>query len=70
MKALLIPGQSQYLVTLEKQNASLQTELIDLRQKRKEADVAERTAKDVERRLRDEVRILEDQLERARRDME
>jgi mitotic spindle assembly checkpoint protein MAD1 len=63
-------GQAQYLVSLERNHAALKTEMIDLRQKRKETDANERATKDVERALRDEIRSLQEQLDRARRDME
>lgn len=63
-------GQAQYLVTLERNHAALQTEMIDLRQRRKETEANERASKDVERALREEIRTLQDQLDRSRRDME
>ena len=63
-------GQAQHLVTLERNHAALQTEVLDLRQKKKETEANERASKDVERALRDEIRTLQLQLERARRDME
>jgi mitotic spindle assembly checkpoint protein MAD1 len=48
----------------------MQSEVIELRQKKKEADAAERASKDVERALQDDIRELQDQLDRSRRDME
>jgi mitotic spindle assembly checkpoint protein MAD1 len=63
-------GQAQHLVHLERNHAAMQTEVLDLRQKRKDADAAERAQRDIERALRDEIRELHDQLERSRRDME
>ena len=63
-------GQATHLVTLQRDHAILKNEVVDLRQKKKEADAMERAAKDVERVLRDEIRMLQEQLERSRRDME
>ena len=65
-----VSGQAQYLVSLERNHAGLQTEMLDLRQKRKDAEANERASKEVERALRDENRTLQEQLDRARRDME
>ena len=63
-------GQSQHLSLLEKKSTGLQIEVTELRQRKKEYEANERAAKDVERALRDDVRMLHDQLDRARREME
>ncbi|ORY21331.1 spindle assembly checkpoint component Mad1 [Naematelia encephala] len=62
--------QSQHLATLDRNHASLQSEVIELRQKCREADAADRAAKEIERTLKEQIRTLELQLERARRDMD
>ncbi|WVR04777.1 hypothetical protein IAU60_001789 [Kwoniella sp. DSM 27419] len=62
--------QSLSLATIYRENESLKTEVTDLRQKRKEVDSVERAFRDVERSLKDEIRVLQEQLERARRDMD
>jgi hypothetical protein len=67
---LIASGQSGVLQTLERNHSAMQTEVLELRQKKKEAEAAERVHKDVERALRDDIRALQDQLERSRRDME
>jgi mitotic spindle assembly checkpoint protein MAD1 len=64
------PGQSQHLVSQDKTNAALLIEVAELRAKRKEAEGNERMAKEMERQLREEIRVLHDQVERARRDFE
>ena len=69
-EGLLCIGQALHLGTLERNHASLLTEVSDLRQKRKDADANERAQKDVERALRDEIRSLQELLDRSRRDME
>ncbi|WWD21649.1 hypothetical protein CI109_106135 [Kwoniella shandongensis] len=62
--------QSTSLATFWRENENLKTEVNELRQKKKEVEAVERAAKEVERSLKDEIRILQDQLERARRDMD
>ncbi|WOO77161.1 Spindle assembly checkpoint component mad1 [Vanrija pseudolonga] len=62
--------QSQNLVSLQHANDSLQAELVDLRRWKKDADAHDRVAKDTERTLKDEVRSLHEQLERARREVD
>ena len=63
-------GQSGNLSALQDKVRSYETELHDLRQHKKDVDAQERTRKEVERSLREQIHTLQDQLERARRDME
>ncbi len=63
-------GQSTTLSMLGSQNALLRDEVNDLRIKYKSAEAAERAAKIVQKELKNEIRSLQDQLERARHDME
>lgn len=58
------------LQTLERNHSAMQTEVLELRQRKKEAEAAERHHKEIERALRDDIRELQDQLDRSRRDME
>lgn len=63
-------GQAQNVVALQKSNDELQSEVSDLRRFKKEAESTDRSSKDLERSLRAEVRSLNEQLERARREVE
>ena len=63
-------GQGQTLSSLRKDNASLKAELHEVRQKRKEMEAAERAWKDAEYALKEEVKTLQELLDRSRRDME
>ncbi|WVF69623.1 hypothetical protein IAT40_004401 [Kwoniella sp. CBS 6097] len=65
-----VKRQSLSLATIYRENETLKSEVIELRQKKKEVDAVERTAMDVQRSLKDEIRVLQEQLERARRDMD
>ncbi|WWC68115.1 uncharacterized protein I206_102036 [Kwoniella pini CBS 10737] len=65
-----VKRQSLSLATIYRENESLKSEVVELRQKKKESDASERASKDVERSLKDEIRTLQEQLERARRDMD
>ncbi|WWC59638.1 uncharacterized protein I303_102197 [Kwoniella dejecticola CBS 10117] len=65
-----VKRQSLSLATIYRENESLKSEVIELRQRKKESDANERASKDVERSLKDEIRTLQEQLERARRDMD
>jgi mitotic spindle assembly checkpoint protein MAD1 len=62
--------QSQQYSGYQVRISQLELEVTDLRQKKKEADVAERASKDVEWGLREEIRTLQSQLERSQREME
>jgi hypothetical protein len=64
------PGQSQQFVHHQKETNALKAEVTTLRQAKKEAEARERTHKDVERELRDQVGLLMDQLSRSQRDVE
>lgn len=66
----LTSGQSQYLSSLKENHSALQSEVVELRQRKKEYEANDRAARDIERKLRDEIKTLQDQLYRARQDME
>ena len=55
---------------MKENHSALQNEVVELRQKKKEYEANDRSARDIERKLRDEVKTLQDQLYRARQDME
>ncbi|WWC86741.1 uncharacterized protein L201_001619 [Kwoniella dendrophila CBS 6074] len=65
-----VKRQSLNMATIYRENESLKSEVVELRQKRKESEVAERKAKLDEKELKDQIRILQEQLERSRRDMD
>ncbi|WRT64613.1 uncharacterized protein IL334_001546 [Kwoniella shivajii] len=65
-----VKRQSLSLATIYRENESLKSEVADLRQKKKESDASDRASKEAERSLKDEIRIMQEQLERARRDMD
>ncbi|OCF45761.1 mitotic spindle assembly checkpoint protein MAD1 [Kwoniella heveanensis CBS 569] len=65
-----VKRQSLSLATIYRENESLKAEVVELRQKKKEVDAVERSAMDAQRSLKDEIRVLQEQLERARRDMD
>lgn len=63
-------GQSQNLVSLQQNHDALKSEVYELRKVKKEAETNERNFKEAERVLRDEVRYLHIELERARHEVE
>lgn len=57
-------------MTLQKSNDELQSEVSELRRFRKETEATEHSKRDLERSLRAEIRSLNEQMERARREVE
>ncbi|WVQ75806.1 hypothetical protein IAR50_005439 [Cryptococcus sp. DSM 104548] len=65
-----VKRQSLNLSTIYRANETLKSELLELRSHRKTLDSIERAHKDTEESLREEIKVLQEQLERARRDMD
>lgn len=63
-------GQSQNLTALQNKKDELQAEVSELRKWKKGVDEREHAAKQIERGLRDEIRSLNVELERARHEVE
>ncbi|KAK4688858.1 hypothetical protein P7C73_g1261, partial [Tremellales sp. Uapishka_1] len=62
--------QSGHLSLLKQKNSALESEVYEFRQKKKESDSIDRATKETEKRLREEINILQAHLERARREMD
>ncbi|KAL7419183.1 coiled-coil domain-containing protein mad1 [Cryptotrichosporon argae] len=62
--------QSQNFRDWQQTQGALQAEVAELRRWKKDAEVAERAARETERALRDDIAALHFQLERARRDVD
>lgn len=58
------------MVSLQKTNDELQSEVSELRRFKKEAEATDHSTKELERSLRAEIRSLNEQLTRARREVE
>nr|ODN75661.1 mitotic spindle assembly checkpoint protein MAD1 [Cryptococcus depauperatus CBS 7841] len=65
-----VKRQSLNLATVWRENESLKADVVDLRQKVKKAESLERTARENEKLLKEDIRVLEGQLEHSRKDMD
>ncbi len=62
--------QSSQLVTLQQTNAKLQADNQELRARRDNVEMIKSELKNVERKSRDKIRSLTEELDKARREME
>ncbi|ODN79409.1 hypothetical protein L202_03401 [Cryptococcus amylolentus CBS 6039] len=65
-----VKRQSLNLSTIYRANETLKSELVELRSHRKTIESVERAHKETEQSLGEEIKVLQEQLERARRDMD
>lgn len=62
--------QAQALAALEKQNSTLRDEVAELRRRRDDAELARGEAKEIDRKWREKYRILQEECDQARREVD